>query len=301
MSRFRSTAVLIALGLIWGSTFPLTKIAVSTGYEPLGLIFWQLVFVAAALSVISIARRVGPILSRRTSYYFLAIALLGTIFPNTASYTAAVHLPAGVLGIVIASVPMFTLGIALSLRIERPQLLRSVGVLLGVGAVILLIAPETSLPEPDKAVFVLVALVAPLCYGAEGNYIATRAPPNVDPVVTLLGASVIGIAISGPLAVSTGSWVDLFKPWDSPEWALLISSLCHVVAYTGYIWLVGITGAVFASQVSYVVTVAAVLLSSLILGETYSSWVWSALGLMVVGLALVQPRGAKQPAPDVMS
>ena len=85
----------------------------------------------------------------------------------------------------------------------------------------------------------------------------------------------------------------MFKPWESAEWALLLSSLCHVIAYTGYIWLVGIAGAVFASQVSYVVTVSAVFLSSLILGEAYSGWVWSALALMVAGLALVQPRGAK--------
>jgi hypothetical protein len=26
------------------------------------------------------------------------------------------------------------------------------------------------------------------------------------------------------------------------------------------------------------------------LGETYSNWVWAALGLMLAGLALVQPR-----------
>jgi len=294
MSRFRSTAVLIALGVIWGLTIPLTKTAVSTGHQPLGLIFWQLVFVAATLCMISIVRRVGPILNRRTFFYFLAIALLGTIVPNSASYTAAPHLPAGVLGIIIASVPMFALLIALGLRIERPSFPRSVGVLLGVGAVVLLIAPESSLPEPEKAVFVLVALIAPLCYGAEGNYIATRAPPSMDPVVTLLGASVIGIAIVWPLALLTDSWVDLFKPWESSEWALLASSLCHVVAYAGYIWLVGMTGAVFASQVAYVVTVSAVLLSALILGESYSSWVWSALALMIAGLALVQPRGARR-------
>jgi drug/metabolite transporter (DMT)-like permease len=294
MSYFRSTAVLIALGVIWGLTIPLTKIVVSTGHKPLGLIFWQLVFVAAVLCMISIVRRVGPILNRRTLLYFLAIALLGTIVPNSASYTAAAQLPAGVLGIIIASVPIFALGIALSLRIERPSLLRSVGVLLGVGAVVLLIAPESSLPEPEKAVFVLVALVAPLCYGAEGNYIATRAPPSMDPIVTLLGASVIGIAFVWPLALSTDSWVDLFKPWESPEWALLASSICHVVAYTGYVWLVGLAGAVFASQVAYVVTVSAVFLSSLILNESYSGWVWSALVLMIAGLALVQPHGARR-------
>jgi drug/metabolite transporter (DMT)-like permease len=296
MSRLRSTSVLIALGVIWGLTFPLTKMAVATGHQPLGLIFWQLVFVTAVLCMISILRRVPPILNRRTLYYFLTIAVLGTIAPNTASSSAASHLPAGILGIVIASVPMFTLGIALASGIERPSFTRSIGVFLGVGAVVLLIAPDTSLPEPEKAIFVLVALIAPLCYGAEGNYIATRAPPSMDPVVTLLGASVIGIAIAWPLALATGSWVDLFEPWGQPEWALLGSSMCHVVAYAGYIWLVGMTGAVFASQVAYVVTLSAVFLSALVLNESYSGWVWSALVLMIAGLAMVQPRGAREAA-----
>jgi hypothetical protein len=48
MSRVRATSLLIALGMIWGLTFPLTKIAISTVYQPLGLVFWQLVIVATA-------------------------------------------------------------------------------------------------------------------------------------------------------------------------------------------------------------------------------------------------------------
>ncbi len=285
--------VLVALGIIWGLTIPLTKIAVSTGHQPLGLIFWQMLVATIILSAITIARRVGPVLNRRTLIYFLAIGLLGTIIPNSFSYLAASHLPAGVMGIVIASVPMFSLGIALGLRIEGPSYRRSIGVLLGAAAVVLLVAPQTSLPDPGKAIFVLVALVAPLCYGVEGNYIALRAPPGVDAIVTLLGASVIGCLISWPLAVTTGSWVNLFAPWGRPEWALLLSSGCHVVAYTSYIWLVGKAGPVFASQTAYVVTVSAVFLSTLILSETYSGWVWSALALMLAGLALVQPRNPK--------
>jgi drug/metabolite transporter (DMT)-like permease len=201
---------------------------------------------------------------------------------------------------VIATVPMFTLGIALGFRIEKPSLARSLGVALGAAAVILLVGPEASLPEPEKAIFVLVALVAPFCYGAEGNYIATRAPADVDPVVTLLGASAIGCLIAWPLAASTDSWVDLFTPWGPAEWALLLSSLCHVVAYTSYIWLVGKAGPVFASQAAYVVTGSAVLLSALILSETYSGWVWSALILMIAGLALVQPRGPNKLVPGVI-
>ena len=292
VNRFRMAVVLVALGMIWGFTIPLTKTAVSTGH-------WQLLIATAALSAISIIRRVRPVSNRPALIYFLVVGLLGTIFPNSFSYLAATHLPAGVMGIVIASVPMFSLGIALGLRFEKPSLHRGIGVLLGAGAVVLLIGPQTSLPDPSKAVFVLVALIAPFCYGAEGHYIAARAPRDVDPVMTLLGASAIGCVIAGPLALASGSWVDPFMPWQKAEWALLLSSLCHVVAYTGYIWLVGKAGAVFASQIAYVVTVSAVLFSALMLSEVYSGWVWSALVLMLAGLALVQPRGARQPIQEI--
>jgi len=53
---------------------------------------------------------------------------------------------------------------------------------------------------------------------------------------------------------------------------------------------VGLSGAVFASQVAYIVTLSGVLLGILILGESHSSLIWIALGCMILGLILVQPR-----------
>jgi len=44
---------------------------------------------------------------------------------------------------------------------------RVLGVCLGCAAVIILVAPDASLPDPGKAIFVLVGLVAPFCYGLE--------------------------------------------------------------------------------------------------------------------------------------
>jgi drug/metabolite transporter (DMT)-like permease len=116
----------------------------------------------------------------------------------------------------------------------------------------------------------------------------------MDPVMALLGASAIGCLIALPLALATGGWVNPLVPWQKAEWALVLASLCHVVAYTGYVWMVGVTGAVFASQIAYVVTLSGVFLSSILLSELYSGWVWSALALMVAGLAMVQPRRSRK-------
>ena len=60
----------------------------------------------------------------------------------------------------IALVPMFTLLLALGIGLERPDYLRIFGVVIGFVSMVLIAAPETSLPEPEKAIFVLVALIA---------------------------------------------------------------------------------------------------------------------------------------------
>ena len=288
-------ATLFCLGIAWGATVPLTKVAVSTGYQPLGLIFWQFAIGIIILGAIALKRGQRLALSRNNLIYIFLLCVVGTVLPESFSYVAAVHLPAGVMAIVIAAVPMFTLCIALGIRMERLSLGRTLGVLAGAVAVVMLVAPETSLPDPEKAIYVLVALVGPLGYGLEANYIALKAPRDLDAVNTLLMVSIVGVLVVGPAAYVSGSWVDLSVPWNAPEWALVASGILHIFAYTGYIWLVGVAGAVFASQIGYIVTISGVFISAIALSESYSSWVWAALGLMLVGLALVQPRANREP------
>ena len=54
--------------------------------------------------------------------------------------------------------------------------------------------------------------------------------------------------------------------------------------------MVGAAGAMFAVQVSYLVTGFGVIWAMLILGESYSGWVWAAMAVMFLGMFLVQPR-----------
>jgi len=71
---------------------------------------------------------------------------------------------------------------------------------------------------------------------------------------------------------------------------LVLSSLIHAMTYTGYVWLVARAGAVFAAQVSYLVTGFGIAWAMLILSETYSSYIWAALALIFIGVFMVQPR-----------
>lgn len=294
MSHLTLLGLLFFTGAVWGLTIPVTKIAVSTGYQPLGLIFWQLLISIVALGGLTLIKGRSLGLSFARLRFFAVIGLLGTIVPNGFSYTAAAQLPAGIMAIMIAMVPMFSLPIAAMAGLERLQAHRVMGVLLGAIAVVLIVAPSTSLPEPGQAFYVLLALIPPICYGLEGNYIAWRGTSGLDPVQVLFGASLVALVLVTPMAVYSGQFIDLRIAWGASEIAILGIGLLHAVAYSLYIWLVGKAGAVFSSQVSYLVTGTGVAWSILILSESYSNWVWAALVIMLAGLALVQPRQVEQ-------
>jgi drug/metabolite transporter (DMT)-like permease len=97
--------------------------------------------------------------------------------------------------------------------------------------------------------------------------------------------------------LASGHWISPFVPYGPAEWALIGSSTVHMLVYTAFVWLIGRAGSVFAVQVSYLVTGFGVIWAMLLLGERYAPMIWAAMGLMMVGMALVQPRAKAVLAP----
>lgn len=295
--RWVLVLILIALGAGWGITQPLAKIAVSDGYQPLGLIVWQMVIGVIVLgAVLAGTGRRWP-RGTRAWVFCLIIALTGTVIPNSTSFKAAAHLPSGVMSILLSVIPMLAFPIALLLGVDRFGWLRLAGLVAGLCGVLILVAPGASLPDPAMIAFVPLGLIAPLFYALEGNIVARWGTGGLDPIELLFGASVLGVVIAVPLALATGQWITPTLPFSGPDKALILSSLIHAVVYTGYVWMVGRAGAVFAVQVSYLVTGFGILCAMILLGETYSTGIWLALGLIVAGMLLVQPRPKAALAP----
>ncbi|MBE1283043.1 MAG: EamA family transporter [Rhodobacteraceae bacterium] len=282
--------VLVGLGAGWGLTQPLTKIAVSTGYEPWGLIFWQMVIGSLLMAVLSTLRGRHLPLTWGALKISILIALMGTLVPNTASYRAIAHLPSGVISILLSLIPMMAFPIALALRLESFRPLRFLGLGCGLVGVLLLVLPEASLPDPAMLLWIPIALIAPACYAFEGNYVARWGTEGLDAIQVLYGASLVGAVLVLPFAVASDQFITPFQPWGAPEWALIGSSVIHVLVYAGYVWLVGQAGPVFAVQVSYLVTGFGVFWAMTLLGEAYSPYIWTALVIITAGVFLVQPR-----------
>ncbi|MFN6976946.1 MAG: DMT family transporter, partial [Gemmobacter sp.] len=222
--------------------------------------------------------------------FYLVIALFGTLLPGFTFYAAIAHLPAGVMAVVISTVPILAFPMALALGLDRFDWRRLLGLVLGLSGVAVIAAPGAVLPDGAMLLWLPVALLGPLCYAIENVYVARNGTAGLDPIHAMFGASVTGAVLCLPVTLATGQWIDPLAPWGVAERALVLSSCVHALVYAAFVWLVARAGAVFAGQTAYLVTGAGVLWSVVLLGETLTPLFWLALGVMLAGVALVRPR-----------
>ncbi len=287
--------VLFLCGLSWGATGPLSKVAVSTGHHPVAITFWSTLIAAIVFSIVLIARRERPRISRFAVVFFLGCGFLGTAFPNSISYEAYRHLPIGVNVMILSLVPMATLLIALPFGVEKLDARRALGLGLGVVAVALITLPSTSLPSPEIAIYVALPVLVAISYAAENIWIARLQPRDMGTLTVMWGLSVGGVLLLAPVTFGLDVLFDI-TVMGPAEMAVVASSIVHICAYFGFVWMINRSGPVFASQVGYIVTATGVLLGMAFFGERHSVWVWAALALMMVGLSLVKPDDRQEKA-----
>jgi drug/metabolite transporter (DMT)-like permease len=193
------------------------------------------------------------------------------------------------MSILIATVPLLAFPMALVLGIDRFSLARAGGLALGILGVAMIASPGGVEVSPG---WVAIAMVGPLFYAIEANYVASNGTAGMDAVQAMFGVSLVGAMIAAPMAFASGQWVNPL-PFGWPEAALVISSVVHALVYASYVWLAGKAGSVFASQSAYLVTGTGVVWAMVLLGERFEPIVWLALVVMLAGVALVQPRRAR--------
>lgn len=187
-------------------------------------------------------------------------------------------------------IPLLSLPLAIIMGLDSATPGRLLGLALGLSGVLLITLPDASLPDPAQAGYVLLAMLAVLFYAIEGVGLGRMGRAGLDPIQLLLGASIVASIATLPIALATGTFIIPVLPFSKAEIAVVLSGLANTAAYVGFVWMIGSGGAVFASQVAYLVTGFGVLWSMILLGESYSIWIWSALIVIIAGLFLTQPR-----------
>jgi drug/metabolite transporter (DMT)-like permease len=290
--------ILIASGLMYGSSFSFMKVAVAGGLSPLAMVFWFAALATASLYVVLRATGKAILIDAMLLRFCVPWGLLSVVCPNFLFFLAAREIPASVIALGIAFVPILTLAGAIGLGRERLTPRRLLGISLGGAAVLLILLPRASLPQADDALFVLIAFAGAACYAAEHLYIETRAPHGIgiDQMLFLMFLSVAVLLL--PALFAAG--IDIVPSWPlgKPEWAVLAVAVVTLIDYFLITLLILWAGPVFTSQAAYLVTLAGVMWGMIIFGDSLSPWLWTAIGLLMAGLTLVRPR-VEAIAPDV--
>lgn len=290
--RLRGWIILLIMGMAWGLSFSLARVAASAGIHPFSITFWEALGAGGTLLLICLLRRRRIPLSRQLLLLYVVSAALGMVVPNAIFFFAAAHVPAGILSISLAVIPLITFVASAALRLERIALGRAAGVLLGVLAIVLLVGPEESLPDPAQLPWVLLCVGAAACYAGFNIMVSLWRPYGATGFTTTAALFTAASLLLVPVMAATDSFVAPGWPWTKVEWSLLGLGLINAVAFSLFVYLIETAGPVFTSQTSNLVTLFGVLWGIVIFGEQNSAWVWLSLATMMLALALVSPRRA---------
>ncbi len=286
----QSYALLVVMGVIWGLAVSTSKIGVEAGGHPIGMALWQTIVASALLFSAALATSRPPPFRRDVLKFAAICGACGVAFPAFALFTAAYYLPAGIVAIAFASMPLFTYGLSVIFRLEDSSARRLSGVILGLIAMGLIIFPESALPSPGLAPWVLLSLAASVSMSIENFYAGAFRPEGVSSIQLSFARQSGGALLLLPISIVTGTLMPVFVPWGTMQVAATATGLLSGVAYTCLLIVIQRSGVIFASQSSYIITLAGVGWGMLIFGEAHSAYIWAALGLTLLALGLVKPR-----------
>ena len=281
---------LLICGGVWGATPSLARLATSEGADPLGLAVWQGALGGVTLLIISFLRGRRLPLDRAHLKFYFVCGNSGTLLPNVVMFSAAPHITVGAMSMIISMVPLLTYVQSLLVRIDRPSLGRLSGILLGAAAIALLVLPGGDAESSSAPLWIAIAIIIPFSFGFESVFVAVRRPPETDSIALVAGMLLAGGAMLAPIVLLTGTALPLYPPWGTVEWATVGMVMCNIASYSLFLYLITLSGPVFATQASYFVTLFGIVWGMLIFGEQHPIWFWLALGLLFAGMMLVKAR-----------
>ena len=286
--RYAPLIILFIFAGIYGLSFSLNRIGVTAGIPFLAYMFWQAIGAGLiALTLHSVLARRGLRVDWVSLRAYLIMAVIGMIVPFTIYAFVAPKLPAGIVGLTLALIPILTYLFALSMRLEVFMAIRLLGIVLGFAGVLMIVLPETSLPSRDMVGWVLVAMAAPVCLAGMSVSIVRLRPPDMSSLELTAGILVTSALLMVPIAAVTDTWWWFSAPFDEGDGALLGIALIQMLMWFGVIELIRLSGPVFLTMVDNLSTLSGVGWGILLFAEVHSLWIWGALGLLLPAVFLV--------------
>lgn len=285
-NTFVPLLMLILGGLIYGSFFSATRLAIDFGVPPLALAFWQGFLAAAILLVVSAILRELPKITWDHIKLYGSIGIFAFSIPLIALTFAAPHVPAGLLGLVLSLVPSLTYLFAFIARLEKFNWLSTSGLGIGLLGVVIIVLSTSSIDGSFSAAWFLIALIAPLGYAASNVTVALIRPAEA----TTLQLSTGVLTFSIPVLIIPMLLVDGFYLFENTNFngfgSVLWAGITNIVIFITLFEVIFRRGPVFFSQFNYIAPATALFWAYLIFNDTFPLIVWLAIMIMAIGLFL---------------
>ena len=290
----RDWMLLLALVVMWGSSFMFNRIAVAS-LPPLVVVAGRIGIAAIVLIVIvhALGKRLPP--PGRGWWPYLVIAVIGNAVPFYLITWGQQVVESALAGILIAIMPLATIVLAHFLIAgEHLTRQRVAGFIVGFSGILLLMGPDALAGvggDGLRIVSQLAVLGGALCYALQS--VLTRLIIKGD----ILVAAAATLLIAAVIAVPVAFWLD--RPWLLAPTASSVAAVVWLgvgptaLATVLYFMLIRSAGPTFMSLVNYLSPGVAVMLGLLVLGETPQVYAYIGLALILAGLAFSQSRPAR--------
>ncbi|MDP6475241.1 MAG: DMT family transporter [Alphaproteobacteria bacterium] len=279
--------ILLVLGLCFGVSFTLNKLAITNGVPVIPFVFWQSAGATLIILAIAAAVRQLPAMTGAHLRIYVVMALLNVAIPYLVLSYVAPKLPASLLPIVLALTPGVIYLMALALGLERFGVMRFAGICIGLVGVLVILLPKASLPEPGMAGWLALSLVATFSYALRAVLVPLMRPPATTSLSLASGLLVAATAIMLAIMAVSGQWWAFGGEFGIGHWATVGGMLNNALLLVLIFEVIRLAGPVFFGGVNYISMLVGVALGIAIFNESHTLWVWLAIALVLAGLYLV--------------
>lgn len=281
---------LLAVYVIWGSTYLGIRFALEGGYPPL-LMGGGRFLLAGALMYGVLRWRGEPAPTKRQ---WMALALMGALLMGLGNGMVTIAeqwVTSGLAAVAVASMPLW-MGLFTTLRGERPSRNEWIGMAIGFVGVVWLNAGSALAASPQGLVALLIAPVA-WAFGS----VWSRGRDLPSPFMSAAGQMLCGGAM---MLLAGGLLGERMHSAPTTHGTLAVAYLVtfgSIIGFSAYIWLLRHVRPALASSYAYINPPIAVLFGAWLAGERFSVHALGAMVVILAGVVIVTLTRSRPPPP----
>lgn len=283
--------ILFFLAFVWGASFILIKKGLQA-FSSEQVAAFRMFF--AFMFLLPIAIKKWPKLRKQNIKSLLIVGFIGSAIPSLLFTIAQRHINSSLAGMLNSLVPLFTLVIGIFLYSAKVNKINVLGIVIGLVGTLGLLIKDTSNIMAGISVFAVLPVFASFLYGISANEIKEK-------LRDLNGTEIASLALLlvGPWAGIYLVFTDFSAPFNSGFFteslvAIAVLALFSTsVAVVVFNFLIKHTTAIFATSVTYIIPIFAIMWG-VIDGEQilFSQLFW--IAVVLSGVYLVNKKGKSE-------